>query len=109
MSSNMITPTVMLNGYPVPSSYGENRLPVRPGRIRVEVQNQWMRTYGQAATEVDVRPGEVVALWYAAPWHQFTTGSIGPEKQKRKGAGAFVGILAVVVLLPVLLVLLALL
>jgi hypothetical protein len=107
MSSNMISPAVTLNGYPVPTSYGSNALPVQPGRIRVAVSSQWMRTYGQAEIDVDVAPGQTVQLWYAPPWHQFTTGNIGYEKQKRKGAGFFVGLMAVIILLPILLVLLA--
>jgi hypothetical protein len=98
LTSNMIAPSVTLNGYPVPTSYGENALPVRPGPIRVAVQAQWMRAYGQAAIDVEVRPGEAVHVWYAAPWHQFTSGSIGFEKQRRRGGGAFVVFLLVLVL-----------
>jgi hypothetical protein len=103
LTSNMIAPTVTPNGYPVPTSYGENALPVYPGPIRVAVQAQWMRAYGQAAIDVDVRPGEAVHVWYAAPWHQFTTGSIGFEKQRRKGAGALAAMLVVLLLVAVVL------
>lgn len=103
LTSNMIAPSVTLNGYPVPTSYGENALPVHPGPIRVAVQAQWMRAYGQAAIDVEVRPGEAVHVWYAAPWHQFTTGSIGFEKQRRKGGGALAAMLVVLLLVAVVL------
>ena len=53
----------------------------------------WLREYGQASLEVDVAPGQVVPVFYALPWHQFTRGAIGLEKQRRPGVGALVGIL----------------
>ena len=44
-----------------------------------------MKEYGQASLDVVVQPGEVVPVFYAVPWHQFSRGSIGHEQQKRKG------------------------
>lgn len=108
MTSNVITPKVRLNGYPVPTSYGENSLPVPPGRWHVDVHNQWMRAYGQAAIDVEVASGQAVRLFYAAPWHQFTTGSIGYEQQKRKGAGFMLGLSLVMLLIVLGVVLLSL-
>ena len=99
LTSNVITPKVRLNGFPVGTSYGENSLPVPPGRWHVDVDNQWMRTYGQAAIDVEVASGQAVRLFYAAPWHQFTTGSIGFGKQRRKGSGFFLVLMLVVLLL----------
>ena len=50
-----------------------------------------------------MRPGEVVPVFYAVPWHQFSTGSIGYQKQQRKGlaplVGGFVALVAVIAVL----------
>ena len=35
LTSNMITPTVRLNGHPMPSRYGHNVYPVPPGPWRI--------------------------------------------------------------------------
>lgn len=89
MTSSMVQPSVRINGYPVPTSYGLNRIPVYAGPVRVDVHCQWLRQFGQATLAFQVQPGQVVPAFYAVPWHQFTTGSIGHEKQKRKGAVPF--------------------
>ena len=108
MTSNMITPTVLLNGYPVAARYGENVYPVPPGRWRVEAYAQWLRRYGQAALDVDVAEGQSVQVFYAAPLHQFTTGAMGFAKQPRKGKVLGIGLLVLMVALAVLLVVAAL-
>lgn len=87
MTSNMLTPTCRINGHPVPTRYGTQDLTVWPGPNHLELEAQWMRTYGQAAIDVEVAPGQVVEVFYATPLHQFTTGNIGLTKQKRPGMG----------------------
>src|SRR5699024_113225 len=81
---------------PIQTRYGRQDVPVPAGPVHVEGYAQWMRTYGQAAMDFTVEPGQTVPVFYAAPMHQFTTGSIGHEEQKRKGMGAFIAILCVV-------------
>lgn len=101
MTSNMIVPTCTINGHLVPTRYGIQDLVVWPGRNHVALEAQWMRTYGQAAIDVDVAPGQAVDVFYATPWHQFTKGAIGLTKQKRPGLApllAGVGLLALLVL-----------
>jgi hypothetical protein len=102
----MIVPTCTINGHVVPTRYGPQDLVVWPGRNTIALQAQWMRTYGQAALDVDVAPGQVVEVFYAPPWHQFTTGSIGLTKQPRKGTAFLVGCLVVPLVLVVLVILL---
>ncbi|MFD7152968.1 hypothetical protein ACFV9C_00120 [Kribbella sp. NPDC059898] len=106
MTSSLIPPTVHLNGYPVQVKYGRNDIPVPAGPLHVDVHSQWMLTYGRAALDCTVPPNQAVPVFYASPYHQFTSGSIGHSKVKRKGLGtllAIVGaILAVVVLVSVL-------
>ncbi|WP_193610127.1 hypothetical protein [Nocardioides lijunqiniae] len=104
MTAGLIPPTVRLNGYRVPTQYGLNTIPLPAGRWHIDVHGQWLLTYGQAALDVDIAPGHQVPVFYAMPYHQFTTGSIGFEKQKRKGvwfvyafAGFFVALIALMV------------
>ncbi|MGL5850764.1 MAG: hypothetical protein ACRCZD_08285 [Phycicoccus sp.] len=107
LTTNFVPPTVHVNGHQLVSRFGVTDVPVWAGRNRVEVYSQWMRRYGQATLDVDVAPGQVVPVFYAMPWHQFTTGSIGTTKQKRRGAGALFGIAGGLVGLVLLVVLLA--
>lgn len=106
MTSNMITPSIRINGHQIQTRYGRQDIPVPAGPVHVEGYAQWMRTYGQAAMDFTVEPGRTVPVFYAAPMHQFTTGSIGHEEQKRKGVGAFITIIAVVVGFTVLMIVL---
>lgn len=103
-TSNALTPRVRINGYPVPSRYGVQDLPVYAGANHVDVDAQWMRTYGQAGIDTSVAPGQVVELWYASPVHQFARGNIGFTKQPRPGMGCLWVALGVVALVAVLMV-----
>ncbi len=94
-----ITPSVHIDGYRAPGAFGPNFYPLQPGRHRIDVHTQWLRRYGQASMEVDIHEGHVVPGYYAVPWHQFATGSIGHEKQTRKGLGAMLAIVVVLVVI----------
>ncbi|MEE9965900.1 MAG: hypothetical protein K4304_12540 [Propionicimonas sp.] len=96
MTSSMIVPSLIVDGYRVNSRYGVNVVPVASGQHHVELYAQWMRRYGQASLAVEVPPGGAVDVYYAAPVHQFTTGSIGLTKQPRKGVLVFIGMLLVI-------------
>lgn len=102
MTSNALTPTVLLNGHQMKTHYGENTFPVPPGMWRVEVYCQWLRRYGQAQMDVQVGEGQATRLFYAPPFHQFSTGAIGYEQQKRKGVAVFVGLMVLIVAIVVL-------
>ena len=105
MTANALTPRVRINGYPVPSRYGVQDLPVYAGPNHIDVDAQWMRTYGQAGIDTSVAPGQVVEVWYASPMHQFARGNIGFTKQPRPGMGCLWVALGVFALLVVVLVL----
>jgi hypothetical protein len=107
VTSNMGAPRVRLNGYRVAARYGENVFPVPPGRWHVDVDCRWMRTYGQAALDVDVAEGQVVDAFYAPPYHQFTTGRIGLTRQRRPGLAFFVPALVVPLAFIVLIIVLS--
>lgn len=102
MTSNALTPTVLLNGHQMKTHYGENTFPVPPGTWRVEVYCQWLRRYGQAQMDVQIGEGQATRLFYAPPFHQFSTGAIGYEKQKRKGVAVFAALMVFIVLVVVL-------
>jgi hypothetical protein len=106
VTNSTISPRVRLNGHPVASSYGQNVFAVPPGRWHVDVDCTWMRTYGQAAIDLDVAEGQTVDAFYGPPYHQFTSGRIGLEKQRRPGLrGLALVLTAPFVLLVLLLVL----
>ncbi|WP_433022490.1 hypothetical protein [Kribbella sp. CA-294648] len=97
LTSNMIPPTVHLNGYPVPVKYGRNDIPVPAGPLRIGIYSQWMRVFGKAMLDCTVQPNQVVPVFYASPYHQFASaGSIGHSKVKRNGIGAIFGLIGVV-------------
>ena len=77
LTSNLIVPSLLLDGRPVASRYGENAYQLPAGRHRVELYGQWLRRYGQALLDVDIAPGAAVDVFDAAPWHQFTTAASG--------------------------------
>jgi hypothetical protein len=100
-TSSMITPAVTVNGWRVPSHYGENVIPVHAGPNRIEVSCRWLMKFGEATLETQVPAGGQVSAFYAAPWHQFTRGAIGYEKQKRPGAVGFTVMMAMIALVVV--------
>ncbi len=88
LTSGFFTPKVFVDGYPVPVAFGTTPIPLVPGRHRVDVHTWWLLRYGEASIEVDVAPGGVVPVFYAVPWHQLSSGSIGFLPQQRKGGRA---------------------
>lgn len=92
MTSNMLTPNVVVDGRHMPASYGTNTYPLPAGQHHLEIYAQWMRKYGQAQMPLNIIAGQQVPVFYRAPLHQFTTGSIGHEKQKAKGKGCLYAI-----------------
>ena len=107
MTSTMVPPTVHLNGYPIRVKFGRNDIPVFAGPLHIDVHSQWMRTFGQAALDCTIHPNQAVPVFYAAPYHQFTTGSIGHTKVKRKGLGVLLALVATIVAASILFTLLA--
>lgn len=97
----MITPSVQVNGYPVPAQFGPNVIPMPPGVHTVSAHAQWMWRYGQASQQVHVAPGQTVDVFYAAPVLTFMSGAMGPVKQKVPGLVPFVLLLVVLLLVAI--------
>ena len=107
LTSSMITPAVLVNGWRVPAQYGDNVIPVHAGPNRIDVSCQWFRKYGRATLETTVPDGGQVPVFYAAPLHMLSRGAIGHEKQKRPGVPGFVLMLSTILLIVVALMVLA--
>jgi hypothetical protein len=98
MTSNMIVPTVKLNGHQMPTQYGRNVFPVPPGRWNVDMYAQWTWKFGKASLSFDVAEGQTVPVFYAAPLTGFSKGAIGHEKQGKPGILGFVLMMVVLLL-----------
>ncbi|GAB3113414.1 hypothetical protein GCM10027055_17950 [Janibacter alkaliphilus] len=92
-----LPPRLLLNGHQVACRNGVNEYHLPPGPWALDLSVQWMRRYGQAQGQVVLEPGGTVDLFYAAPWHQFTTGNLGPTRQKHKGVGVLVSLVVLIV------------
>ncbi|MCR1780934.1 hypothetical protein KVF89_00175 [Nocardioides carbamazepini] len=97
----MITPSVQVNGYPVPMRFGPNVVPMPPGVHTVSAHAQWMWRYGQASQQVQLAPGQTVDVFYAAPVLTFMSGAMGFTKQRVPGMLAFVLLLVVLLLVVI--------
>ncbi len=104
VTATPVTPSVRVNGYPMRVTYGLNRIAMPPGRAFIEVDCQWMLTYGKASIDVEVPDQGPVPVFYAPPYHQFTRGAIGHQPQKRPGLAGVFGILGGIVVVITLLV-----
>ena len=105
----LITPSVQVNGYPVPAQFGANVIPMPPGVHTVSAHAQWMWRYGQATQQVQLAPGQTVDVYYAAPLLTFMRGAMGFTKQKVPGLVPFVSLLVLLLLAVVGLLLVAIL
>ena len=93
MTSSFVPPTLLINNQVVRSSYGPNDYVLPAGQYHVSAYAQWMRRYGDAALDLVLQPGQAVEVFYAAPYNQFSSGSMGFTHQPRKGIGLLVGLL----------------
>jgi hypothetical protein len=106
LTSNLVPPTLTIDGYPAPapSLGGSSVIPIRSGPHRLEVHSQWLRRYGQATLDVVIQPQSQLEVFYAPPYHQFTTGALGMAPQQRRGLGCLIGLLVGIVAIPLLIV-----
>ena len=107
LTSNLVPPTVTIDGVraPAPSLGGSVLIPIPPGPHRIEASSQWMRTYGQAALDIQIEPSSTLEVFYAPPMHQFSKGAMGLTPQKRAGAGFLIGLIVAIVVIIVLIAL----
>ena len=108
LTSSFVPPTLLINNQVVRSSYGPNDYVLPAGQYHVSAYAQWMRRYGDAALDLVLQPGQAVEVFYAAPYNQFTSGSMGFTKQPRKGLALLLVPLAILLVMLVLALVLAL-
>ncbi|GAA3513109.1 hypothetical protein [Actinocatenispora rupis] len=94
-------PRLTLNGQESKLTWGQNQVPVPPGRYDLQVHVPYLWKIGQAGMQVDVHPGAQVPVFYAAPWWNFQPGAIAhqPVESPGKTAAIAVNIAAAVLLL----------
>jgi hypothetical protein len=94
-------PRLTLNGQEIRLKWGENQVPVQPGRYDLWVHVPYLWKIGRAGMPVDVPPGRQVPVFYAAPWWTFQPGAIGhqPVEAPGKTAALAINIAALVLIL----------
>lgn len=103
---SLIGASVTIDGHRVGTHWGSNPIPVPAGHHRVAVQIDYLWTYGRAALDVMVQPGQQVPVHYSMPYVTWSPGAIGHEPQPHHGLVWFLLLLGVplAVLLVVILV-----
>lgn len=98
-------PRLTLNGHESRLAWGQNQVPVPPGRYDLQIHVPYLWSIGRARLPVDVYPGAQVPIFYAAPWWTFQPGAIGhqPVESPGKTAGIVFGVVVPLVVLLILL------
>jgi hypothetical protein len=94
-----VPPRVWINGVFTQASFGRQMLSVPAGPVRIDINAQWLTTFGHAQMQLDLPPGQTVPVFYAMPWTQFQQGAIGHTPQTRPGLGLMLGLMIPVFLL----------
>jgi len=108
MTSSFVPPTLLINNQVVRSSYGPNDYVLPAGQYHVSAYAQLMLRYGDAALDLVLNPGQAIEVFYGAPFNQFTSGSMGFTKQRRKGFALLLALLAILLGMFVLVVVMGL-
>src|SRR5207237_83572 len=72
-------PRLTLNGQEIRLKWGENQVPVAPGRYDLWIHVPYLWKVGQAGMLVEVHPGAQVPIFYASPWFVYQGGAIGHQ------------------------------
>lgn len=102
-----MSPLLWIDDWPVPALFGEQVIPIAPGRHRIKAKSQYLFAFGLAEQEIDVAPGQRVELHYSQPMFTFLKGRMGATQQKMPAIGCLLGGLIVLGLLAVLAIALA--
>jgi hypothetical protein len=85
-------PRLTLNGQESKLKWGENQVPVQPGRYDVWIHVPYLWKVGQAGMPVEVAPGAQVPVYYASPWFMTQPGAIGHQQVEAPGRTAAIAI-----------------
>jgi hypothetical protein len=88
-------PWLMLGDREHELRWGQNSVPVQPGRHHLQIFGGRPLRKGHAEMTVEVHPGARVPVFYAAPWYQRTPGAIGhePVESPAKSTGIAMAVL----------------
>lgn len=98
-SAMMVSPKLTIDGFPAPVQWEQNVITVPAGQRRVTIAADYLWTFGQAETVVDVYPGQSIELHYSSPMLTFLKGRVGPERQPRPGAVGMIAVFAALLLI----------
>lgn len=88
-------PRLTLNGQESKLNWGQNQVPVPPGRYDMWIHVPYLWKVGQAGMPVDVHPGAQVPVYYAAPWIMFQPGAIAHQPVESPGKNIAIAMNAV--------------
>jgi len=97
-TSAMNGPRALVNGVPVPVSFGETVLPIPAGPVQVDCYLHWIFKQGTASIRFHARPGDVVPVFYAPTFFVWSRSRIAHTPQKRPGLAWFVALMVFLVL-----------
>ena len=89
---------VRIDGVPVPTTPGENLIPVTPGLHTIEVAEAWRPP---TTGSFEATASETVSLWFAPGFSRLELGGLGPEPQRTRGP-RFLLVVAVIILVGLL-------
>lgn len=95
-TSTINGPKALVNGVPVPVSFGETVLPIPAGPVQVDCYLHWIFKQGKASIRFHARPGDVVPVFYAPPYLAWTRSRIAHTPQKRPGLVWFLLFMALI-------------
>lgn len=87
-------PRLTLNGQETKLAWGDNQIPVPPGRYDLWIHVPYLWQVGQAGMPVDAPPGTQIPVFYSAPWWMFQPGAIGHQPVEAPGKTAAIAIYA---------------
>ena len=94
-TKSFIPPQVSINGFAVNvTAFETTRLRITPGIAVIEAStpNIW-GPFGRAGLQCHVQPGQIVPVFYGAPYFIWFDGAMGHEPQQRKGFAGYVAYL----------------
>ncbi|MBB6346435.1 hypothetical protein ACWGH8_13860 [Nonomuraea muscovyensis] len=93
----MITPTIVINGHPMPGRWGRNAIPLPPGQHHLNVHLPYLlpAQIGPADLTIWLQPGTALEVEYRAPLWAYSRGALGPAPQPWNGKGCMITLLAV--------------
>ncbi|MEV5896842.1 hypothetical protein [Nonomuraea fuscirosea] len=94
---SMITPTVVVDGRPMPGRWGRNAIVLPPGQHHLHVHLPYLlpSQIGPADLTIWLQPGMSLDVEYRAPLWAYSRGALGPPPQQWNGMGITIALMAI--------------